>query len=142
MARERMSLDSWDETPRNMKMYLRENGFHFNKKLYEFAASKMYKQAKGSNAKEIMKPVEKEKVQELLKKYNVQLENYILYDSTYLYTMEMSDFFGKSLPNEQYVALWIKDMIDDVDKKDGYIFNRFYADMCFMGIPIDWEEVL
>ena len=52
--------------------------------------------------------------------------------------MAMSDFFGKSLPNEQYVAMWIRDVMDDVDKRDGYIFNRFYADCCYMGIPIDW----
>ena len=63
-----------------------------------------------------------------------------MYDAAYVYSMAIADFFGKSLPNEQYVAMWVKDKIDDVDQPDGYIFNEWYAKMCFAGIPIDWEE--
>jgi hypothetical protein len=36
--------------------------------------------------------------------------------------------------------MYVKDVLGDEDKPDGYVFNRWYADMCFMGIPIDWEE--
>lgn len=32
--------------------------------------------------------------------------------------------------------------VDDADQKDGFIFNRFYADCCHNGVPIPWEDVL
>lgn len=136
--KDRVSLDTYVELPKDMKKYLAHYGYHFSKPMYEFAVKNMYKAPKGTSGKEKMQPVEKSKVEEMLKKYNVTLENDILYDACYLYSMAMSDFFGKSLPNEQYVAMWIRDVMDDVDKRDGYIFNRFYADCCYMGIPIDW----
>ena len=42
----------YDDIPRPMKRYLRENGPHFNKELYEFAVSKMYKENdNGKNGK-------------------------------------------------------------------------------------------
>lgn len=142
MQKKKISLDFWEDMPQDMKKYLKNYGYHFNHKMYKFAVSNMYKNIKGSDKPEKITAVEKEKVQELIKKFNITLENDVMYDSAYLYSMAMSDFFGKSLPNEQYVALWIKDVIDDVDKPDGFIFNRWYADMCLAGIPIDWEEFL
>lgn len=139
--KKRLALSSFDDIPRDMKKYLQHYGYHFSKAMYEFAASQMYK--KDSLGKEEkMKPIEKEKLSEMLKKFNVNLENDVMYDSAYVYTMIQSDFYGKSIKTEQDCATHIKCMIDDVDKPDGYIFNRFYADMCFSGIPIDWEEML
>mgnify|MGYP006874684965 CR=1 FL=1 len=38
--------------------------------------------------------------------------------------------------------IYVKDVIDDVDASDGLIFNRWYADISYMGIAIDWEEML
>ena len=52
--------------------------------------------------------------------------------------MAMADYMGTAF-NEETTAKWIKRTIDDVDKPDGFIFNRWYADMCFAGEPIDWE---
>ena len=129
------------DTPFEMKLYLRQNGYHFSKKMYEFAISKMYKTNKEGKKEKIDFPP-KDKVQEILKKYNIQIENDELYDSTYLYAMMLSDFFGKSIKTEQDGAQWVKDVLDDADKPVGYVFNRFYADCCFSGIPIDWEEML
>ena len=100
----------------------------------------MYKENKDGK-KEKIQPVEKEKVDELLKKYNITLENNEMYDATYLYSMAMSDFMGNAF-DEQITMKWIKAVIDDKDKPVGYIFNRWYADMCFSGIPIDWEEYI
>jgi hypothetical protein len=75
----------------------------------------------------------------LLKKYNITLENDEMYDSTYLYSMAMTDYMGTAF-DEITTMKWIKASIDDVDKPSGFIFNRFYADCCYSGIPIDWEE--
>ena len=141
MARNKISLDFWEDMPRDMKKYLKNYGYHFNHKLYKFAVENMYRKKK-DGSKEKIEPSEKDKVDEVLKKYNITLENNVMYDATYLYSMAMADFFGKSLPNEQYVAMWIKDKIDDIDQPDGYIMNEWYAKMCFAGIPIDWEEYI
>lgn len=139
MRKKKVSLDTWIDAPEDMKKYLQNYGYHFNHKMYKFAVSKMYKKNRDGKEEKI-EPVEKDKVDEILKRYNITLENDVMYDSTYLYSMIMADFFGKSIPNEQYVAMHIKDKIDDVDQPDGYIFNEWYAKMCFAGMPIDWEE--
>jgi hypothetical protein len=53
-----------------------------------------------------------------------------------------ADFWGSSIKTEENLVLYVKDVIDDVDTYDGFIFNRWYADMCRQGVPIDWEEML
>lgn len=138
MKKRMKSLDTWVDMPDDMKKYLKNYGYHFNRKIYEFAVSKMFK--KNGDKREKIQPIDKDKVQEILKKYNITLENDEMYDSSYVYSMIMADFMGKSIPNEQYAAMHIKDKIDDADQPDGYIFNEWYAKMCFAGIPIDWEE--
>jgi hypothetical protein len=138
MKKRMKSLDTWEDMPDDMKKYLKNYGYHFNHKIYEFAVSKMFK--KNGDKREKIQPIDKDKVQEILKKYNITLENDEMYDSSYVYSMIMADFMGKSIPNEQYAAMHIKDKIDDADQPDGYIFNEWYAKMCFAGIPIDWEE--
>lgn len=140
MKKQKLSLDTWVDMPYDMKKYLKNYGFHFNHKLYKFAVSKMFKKTKDGKEEKI-EPVEKEKVHEMLKKHNIMLENDEMYDSTYLYSMAMSDYIGTAF-DEATTAKWIKATIDDVDKPDGFIFNRWWADMCFMGVPIDWEEYL
>lgn len=139
MRNYRRGLDTYDDIPRQMKRYLREYGPHFNKELYEFAVSKMFKENENGREERI-KPVEKDKVKELLKKYNITLHNDELYDSAYVYSAAMADYFGKSIQTEEMLAKYIKDRIDDVDKPVGYIMNQWYADMCYAGIPVDWEE--
>lgn len=138
MKKQTMSLDTWMDMPMDMRKYLQNYGYHFNHKMYKFAVSKMYKKNR-NGVDEPIEPVEKDKVQELLKRHNITLENDEMYDSTYLYSMAMSDYMGTAF-NEETTAKWIKATIDDADKPKGFIFNRFYADMCFAGIPIDWEE--
>lgn len=138
MKKRMKSLDTWVDMPDDMKKYLKNYGYHFNHKIYEFAVSKMFK--KNGDKREKIQPTDKDKVQEILKKYNITLENDEMYDSSYVYSMIMADFMGKSIPNEQYAAMYIKDKIDDADQPDGYIFNEWYAKMCYAGIPIDWEE--
>ena len=129
----RKSLDYYDDRPASMKRYLRYYGQHFNKKLCEFAVSKM---------KHGKTPVTKTTVEEILNKYNIILENNELYDHVYVYNMGNNDFLGSSIPDEKHLALYVKDVIDDKDGYDGIVFNRWYADTVTSGIPIDWEEMV
>lgn len=127
------SLDIYDDRPTSMKRYLKYFGQHFNKKLCEFAVSKM------DHGKE---PVTKEKVDEILNKYGIQLKNNELYDYVYVYNMGYNDFLESSIIDEKHLALYVKDVIDDKDGYDGIVFNRWYADTVILGIPIEWDDVL
>ena len=126
-------LDIYDDTPASMKRYLKYYGKHFNKKLCDFAVSKM------NHGKEV---IPKEKVDEVINKYNLTLENNELYDYVYVYNMGNNDFMGSSIIDEKRLALYVKDVIDDKDGYDGIVFNRWYADMVSCGIPIEWDDML
>ena len=123
-----------------MVNYIRYNGYHFNKALYEFAVSKMYK--KENDRKVKIKTLSKAEVDTLLSRYNITLENNQGYDYVYVANMCKADFLGSSIPNDQFMAKYIKDVIDDPDGYDGLVFYRWYADACKKGIVIDWEEVI
>ena len=89
-----------------------------------------------------MKPIDKSKFEELLKKYNITLQYDELYDGVFVYSMAMSDFFESSLPTEKEVMIFVKDYVDDVDKSEGFIFNRWVADMYLEGRAIDWDDFI
>ena len=131
---------SYDEIPEGMKRYINNYGCHFNKKLSDWAASQMYKNVNGK--RQYIQPYTKEQVDNLLKQNNIQLERGKLYDSVYLANMVKADFLGSSIPNEQYLAKYVKDVLDDADAEDGFVFNRFYSDTIFNSNPVDWAEML
>lgn len=128
-----MSLDIYDDRPTSMKRYLRYYGQHFNRKLCDFAISKMHH---GKPA------IYKERVDEILDKHNVKLEKGELYDYVYVYNMGNNDFLGSSITDEKHLALYVKDVIDDKDGYDGIVFNRWYADTVCQGIPIEWDDMI
>lgn len=116
-----------------MKRYLRYYGEHFNKKLCDFAVKRM---------KHGKQPVQKDRVEEILSKHSISLQNNELYDHVYVFNMGNNDFMGSSIADEKHLALYVKDVIDDADGYDGIVFNRWYADTVHLGIPIDWDEMV
>lgn len=64
------------------------------------------------------------------------------YDDVYVANMCKADFYGSSITDEMHLAKYVKDVIDDDDAYDGIVFNMWYADMCYTGIAIDWEDML
>lgn len=138
----RDSLDIYDELPRDMIDYLKHNGRHFNKRLCDFAISKMKTKTSSTGELRDLVPITKESIDSLLKSYNVELNNNQLYDYVYVANMCKADFLGSSVPDEQHLCKYVKDVIDDVDGYDGLVFNRWYADMCRTGIPISWYDMI
>ena len=136
----RESLDYYDMLPEDMSNYLRFNGRHFNKKLLEFAVSKMTTRVNGKEEK--LQPMTKKQLETLLDKHSIKLNNDVLYDSVYVANMCKADFLGSSVPDDWHLALYVKDVIDDVDGYEGIVFNRWYADMVANGIPIEWDDML
>ena len=136
----RANFTQYEEYPEAMLIYLRNYGPHFNRKLFEFAVSKMYKEVDGVEKK--IRPYSKEEVDAILKLHGVKVERVQLYDAAYVANMGKADFLGSSISDEHHLALYIKDVIDDVDADDGIVFNRWYADMSYTGVAIDWETML
>ena len=65
-----------------------------------------------------------------------------MYDYVFVATMCKADFLGSSVPDEEHLALYIKDTVDDIDANDGTVFRRWMQTMVGNGTPIDWHEIL
>lgn len=135
-------MDIRDRRPEEMEAYLSNFGWHFNKKMCEFAVSLMEKLNPSTGKKERIEPISKEKVDELLTRYGIKLENNALYDYVYVANMGKADYLKSSIPDEAHLALYIKDTIDDPDAPDGTTMRRWYATMIAAGEPIEWDEML
>lgn len=138
----REPLDIRDKRPEEMEAYLSHYGWNFNKKLCDFAVSLMKKTNQATDKKERIEPIPKEKVDELLLKYGLKLENNVLYNYVYWANQGKADLLKSSVPDEQHLALYIKDMVDDPDAPDGMAMCMWYAKMNRAGEPIEWDEML
>lgn len=97
MGRYKIPLDAYDMKPEGMIAYLRYNGWHFNKKMCDWAITLMRKTNATTGKLEKVEPTEKDTVEELLKVNNVKLENADNYDFVYVANMARADFFKSSL---------------------------------------------
>lgn len=127
----------YDDFPSGMKAYLSQYGWHFSKAMCEFAVSRM-KDRSGNK----LEMYTKEKVDALLKQHNIELKNKEGYDYIYACNMGVADYLGSSVPNTQYLAMFVRDYVDDVDAPEGKTFCRFYADCIAGGVPLIWEDML
>ena len=134
-------LDAREKFPSGMEDYLAFNGWHFNKKMCDWAVSKMYK-INVAKRKEFITPYTKETVENLLKANGIKLDNDVGYDAVYVANMAKADFYGSSISDDMHLAKFIKDYLDDPDGYDGIVFTRFYADCIGSGTPIIWEDML
>lgn len=123
------------ETTRLFKKYQKLYGRHFTKKLCEYAVSLMETRSGKINM------ITKEQLEEKLMQNGIVIEYNKLYDYVYIANMCIADFFGRSVPEDDYhLCMFVKDAIDDPDGYDGQIFNRWLSDIKGMNIPVDWSE--
>lgn len=132
----RQSLDQYDIRPQDMKAYLQNYGWHFTRKMCDFAISKMVKNGSALNR------MTTEQIDNMLRNSGISLMNNQLYDYIYVAHIAYAKYYGSSIQSDQQLAKYIKDTIDYEDSYDGAIFTEWYADMCKKGIPIDWEGML
>lgn len=135
-----IDIYDFDLMPRSKKIYIMQNGNHFNKELFMFAASKMFKKNKQTDKEEKVPVYSKEEVDSILKRHNVEVENKGGYDYMYVAQSIRADYWGGSIQDEQKMALHIKEKCDDADAPDGYIFKSWCLKMDMMGEIIDWED--
>ena len=101
----------------------------------------MYK-SKNNNEPVYISAMTKEIVDNLLKKYNINLKNKFGYDYVFAANMAKADYLNSSITDENHLALFIKDYVDDEDGYPELPFTRFYADCIGSGTPIDWEDMI
>lgn len=123
-----------------MEEYLSYYGWHFSKKMVEWASSKMYK--KRGETRQYIEPFTKESLEELFKVYGFKMECPYEYDCVYVANMAKADFYGSSLQDERALILYVKNYTEDPDGYDGLPFTRFYADCIGSGVAIPWEDVI
>lgn len=114
---------------------------HFNKKLADWAISKMGK--RNATTKE-MEPIRKrttEEWDEFMKTNKLEIPEECYYDGYYLWHMAMADY-PKTLDDAKRVASYIEETICDPDGDPTNTLICFVAKMDNMGIPIYWERFI
>lgn len=144
MKHDKQPLDLYemDFMPIEMKAYLRNYGFSFSKKACDYAVSLMKKENPSTKKEEKIEPWSKEQVDEMLKKFNITLENNVGYNATYVANMLKADMFKSSIVDEQRLALGVKDIIDDYDASPRLVFKKWITHMDDSGTPIEWSELI
>lgn len=144
MKHERQPLDTFEMEfmPMEMKAYLRNYGFSFSKKACDWAVSQMKKENPATKKEEKIEPWTKDQVEDMLKKHNVVLENNVGYNHVYVANMLKADKYKSSIPDEQHLALGVKDVIDDPDASPRLVFKQWVTHMDDSGIPIEWSELM
>ena len=117
--------------PSGMEDYLAFYGWHFSKKLCEWAVAKMK-----------AKMVKKEELDTMFKRFGIDPSLFTGYDAVYVYHMAKSDFGRGSLSDENRLMQYVKEYLTDEDGYDEVAMTRFYADCIGKGEMPDWEECI
>lgn len=136
-------LDYYDILPTGMSAYLSHYGWHFSRNMCKWAVGGMVTREddeRGEKKKQDVKTLEF--IDNLLSTYGVRLKNDKGYDKVFVYHMGVSDYLGSSVQNQEGLAKYIKDVLDDPDGYEGIAFTRFFADCSAKGIPINWEDMI
>jgi len=137
----RPRLDSREKFPSGMEDYLAQNGWHFNKKLCEWAVGRMKRKNQLNKVDKIV-PYTKDNLDTMMKANNITVDNNVGYDALYVLNMAKADYHGSSIVEESRLVKFVKDYLDDPDGYDGVAMTRFYADCIGKGEIIPWEDVL
>lgn len=129
-------LDIKDRFPAGMEEYLSTYGWHFNKKLCDYAVSRM-KKADPAGREMKHEPISKEKVEEILRKFGIDFTKFVGYDHVYVMNMAKAGFFD----DEASLARYTKKYLWDIDGYDEIAMTRYYADCIGKGEIIPWEDV-
>ena len=131
------SLDTFAMQPSGKQEYLQNYGYHFSKKAYEYAVSKMRKKD-GSKVSQCTQ----EDIRKMMERYGLELKNNLGYDACYVKSMAMADYWGTSIEDEAHLARYIRDFLDDPDGGEEKAFRHWYADMLEEGTPIMWDDIM
>jgi hypothetical protein len=117
--------------------YVDQYGFHFSKKLYEWAVS-MMRDRNGNK----LQPMTKEQVAEHIRNHGVTLKNDKGWDAAYVLMMGKADYLGSSITDDVHLDLFVRDFLDDPDGNPTKAFDHFVVDCRVKKEPIFWEEMM
>ena len=123
--------------PTAMEEYFMDYGYHFNKKLFEFATDTMVD--RNGNK---LKVWDKEKTEAFLKANGVTVKNDYGHDAAYVLNMGRARYMGGSIADDVHLALFVVDYLDGRDAAETRAFDEFYIDSVAKGIPIFWDEMM
>ena len=135
------SIDNYDMLPDGMREYVSMYGFHFSKKACEWAVSLMRRKDKDGKEQHA-EMIDKDSVEELLRMHGVTLEQPKGYDHVYVANMAKADFWKSSISDEAHLALYVKDVMEDVDASDETVFRQWLAKMVGDGMPVIWRDLI
>ena len=87
-------------------------------------------------------PHDKERVETILKQYGIDIPANRIYDAVYVMNMARADYMGSSIVDEQHLAKFVQDYLNDPDGYEEAPLTRFYADCIGKGIGISWDDML
>lgn len=134
--------DFYGKLPEDQASYVSTYGPHFSEKLYRWAVSKMEVRDEETGKKKKLEPWNPEYIDDMLKKYRIEVKNASGYDIYYLANMFKADFYGKSLPTEEKLCLHLKLYADDIDGNPTRAFDEFYGNCIGKGIIIPWRQMI
>ncbi len=135
-------LDSYGKMPSGLSDYLQTYGWHFSKKMCEWAVSKMKKKNPQTGKEESIEMKPKEQIDEFLKKYGVKIDNAKGNDLVYQYHVGVADYKGSSISDDAHLALYLKDYFEDVDSYPEKAFTNFYSDCIAVAEPIQFDDYI
>lgn len=137
----RQSLDTYAPCSESKAAYLAENGWHFSKAACAKAVKGVYRDYR-KTAAEKMEPWSLEEVEEMFKKYGIDLENAAGYDHVYLANKIRVMHLKRAIADEHHLCMYLKECIDGPGASDGVIFREWYAAMIDKGNPVQWADIL
>lgn len=136
----KIPTDSREILTPGMREYINAYGWHFSKKMAKYAISMMKRKEQGAEVD--IDQISKEELDSLLERYNVNLDHKVLYDYVYVANMCKADCYKSSVPDDEHLALFVKDTIDDVDGSDELPFRYWCQKMVAVGEYIPWDDML
>jgi len=137
-----LRLDIYEKLPEALAGYLSENGPHFNKKLCDWAVSKMQIKDELTGKKKKLDSWSMEQVDEMMERNKTEIKNDNGFDVCYVMNMLKADFYKKSIIDEAHLCMHAKLYMDDIDGDPSRAFDEFYATCIGKGIAIPWEKML
>ncbi len=128
--------------PRAMQDYLRYNKWSFSKKACHEAVKRMRRTNPSTGKKESVEELSKDKVDDMLSKYGIKLDNNRGYDYVYVANVGKTKYLKSSISDEQHLALYVKDVIDDDENPGGNVFRKWLMDQAVKGDPVEFGDLL
>lgn len=128
--------------PSGLEEYLDTYGWHFSKKLCQWAVSKMRVRSAETGEPVPLEEVNKSDIEVMFRRYGIEPSDFIAYDAVYVYHMAVADYMNRSIVDEKHLVFFVRDYLDDIDGYEDKAMTRFYADCIGRGEMPPWEDVL